>query len=107
MINVERGGNLCIYCDSCDSRYHLTCQDPPLQDVPENNDWKCNKCMEQKEATETEDTSNGEEVEEAARLSKDKEMIRMMMSMLLRAQPQTKTKKRTIISKIMSRRRMN
>ena len=55
-----------MYCDSCDSHYHLTCQDPPLQDVPENNDWKCNKCMEQKEATETEDTSNGEVVEEAA-----------------------------------------
>ena len=59
-----KGGKL-VYCDSCDSHYHLTCQDPPLQDVPENNDWKCNKCMEQKEATETEDTSNGEEVEEA------------------------------------------
>ena len=60
-----KGGKL-VYCDACDSHYHLTCQDPPLQDVPENNDWKCNKCMEQKEATETEDTSNGEEVEEAA-----------------------------------------
>ncbi len=60
-----KGGKL-VYCDSCDSHYHLTCQDPPLQDVPENNDWKCNKCMEQKEATETEDISNGEEVEEAA-----------------------------------------
>ena len=59
-----KGGKL-VYCDSCDSHYHLTCQDPPLHDVPENNDWKCNKCMEQKEATETEDTSNGEEVEEA------------------------------------------
>lgn len=61
-----KGGKL-VYCDSCDSHYHLMCQDPPLQDVPENNDWKCNKCMEQKDATEMEDTtSNGEEVEEAA-----------------------------------------
>ena len=61
----RKGGKL-VYCDSCDSHYHLTCQNPPLQEVPENNDWKCNKCMQEK-AAETEDTSNGEEEVEGQR----------------------------------------
>mmetsp|Transcript_32399 Transcript_32399/g.48312 ORF Transcript_32399/g.48312 Transcript_32399/m.48312 type:complete len:614 (-) Transcript_32399:34-1875(-) len=57
-----KGGKL-VYCDSCDSHYHLTCQDPPLQEVPEGNDWKCNKCVEKKKVADeetddkTEDTS--------------------------------------------------
>ena len=55
-----KGGKL-VYCDSCDRHYHLTCQDPPLLEVPENNDWKCNKCMEGKVAAEEEDTSNGDD----------------------------------------------
>ncbi|KAK1732349.1 hypothetical protein QTG54_016979 [Skeletonema marinoi] len=65
-----KGGKL-VYCDSCDSHYHLTCQDPPLQEVPEGNDWKCNKCVEKKKVADeetddkTEDTSKsgGEVVE--------------------------------------------
>ena len=32
-----KGGKL-VYCDSCDSHYHLTCQDPPLEEVPER--WR-------------------------------------------------------------------
>ncbi len=40
-----KGGKL-VYCETCDSHYHLTCQDPPLSEVPEGNDWKCNKCVE-------------------------------------------------------------
>jgi hypothetical protein len=56
-----KGGKL-VYCDTCDSHYHLTCQDPPLTEVPEGNDWKCNKCVQKKkmeEEVEDEDTSNG------------------------------------------------
>ena len=45
-----KGGKL-VYCDSCDSHYHLTCQDPPLEEVPEGNDWKCNTCVEKDNAT--------------------------------------------------------
>jgi hypothetical protein len=60
-----KGGKL-VYCDSCDSHYHLMCQDPPLLEVPEGNDWKCNKCVESKvdeEEEKEEDTSNGVEVD--------------------------------------------
>ena len=46
-----KGGKL-VYCDSCDCHYHLTCQDPPLTEVPEGNDWKCNKCVESKNTKE-------------------------------------------------------
>mmetsp|Transcript_21193 Transcript_21193/g.33296 ORF Transcript_21193/g.33296 Transcript_21193/m.33296 type:complete len:669 (-) Transcript_21193:52-2058(-) len=49
-----KGGKL-VYCDSCDSHYHLTCQDPPLSEVPEGNDWKCNKCVEKDKNKEKEE----------------------------------------------------
>lgn len=54
-----KGGKL-VYCDSCDSHYHLTCQDPPLSEVPEGNDWKCNKCVEKDNKEKAAEADGGE-----------------------------------------------
>jgi len=56
-----KGGKL-VYCDSCDCHYHLTCQDPPLVEVPEGNDWKCNKCVEKDDSRG--DGGGGDDAEE-------------------------------------------
>ena len=58
-----KGGKL-VYCDSCDSHYHLTCQDPPLSEVPEGNDWKCNKCVEKDKKKEEEVVVEGGETDD-------------------------------------------
>lgn len=28
-----------LLCDECDYGYHLTCLDPPLQKIPEEDEW--------------------------------------------------------------------
>ncbi|UYV74335.1 UHRF2 [Cordylochernes scorpioides] len=33
-----------IMCDECDMAYHLWCLKPPLQSVPEEDDWFCPDC---------------------------------------------------------------
>lgn len=55
-----KGGKL-VYCESCDCHYHLTCQDPPLVEVPEGNDWKCNKCVEKDNRSSRGDDNDDEE----------------------------------------------
>lgn len=37
-----------LLCDECDGAYHLSCLDPPLTTVPEN-DWYCADCANAKE----------------------------------------------------------
>lgn len=33
-----------ILCDECDDAYHIYCLDPPLQEVPADDDWYCPVC---------------------------------------------------------------
>lgn len=33
-----------ILCDECDMAYHLWCLDPPLTDLPDDEDWYCPQC---------------------------------------------------------------
>jgi nucleosome-remodeling factor subunit BPTF len=41
VIFYRLGDLLC--CETCPAVYHLTCVDPPLEEVPED-DWLCNVC---------------------------------------------------------------
>uniref|UniRef100_A0A7S4JTF4 PHD-type domain-containing protein n=1 Tax=Paramoeba aestuarina TaxID=180227 RepID=A0A7S4JTF4_9EUKA len=40
----ERGELLC--CDTCPRVFHLSCHDPPLSSVPEEEVWQCQYCTE-------------------------------------------------------------
>lgn len=33
-----------LLCDECDQAFHLYCLDPPLTEVPEEDDWYCSAC---------------------------------------------------------------
>eukprot|EP00794_Sanderia_malayensis_P007068 gene7068-7863_t len=33
-----------IICDECDMAYHLSCMDPPLEKLPEEDEWYCSLC---------------------------------------------------------------
>ena len=37
------GGDI-LLCDTCTCSWHLTCLDPPLDEVPEG-EWSCPKCQ--------------------------------------------------------------
>lgn len=37
------GGEL-LCCDSCPSAYHTYCLNPPLKNVPEDEEWICPRC---------------------------------------------------------------
>ncbi|TYJ51548.1 hypothetical protein B9479_007876 [Cryptococcus floricola] len=34
-----------LLCDGCDRGFHIYCLDPPLADVPTNEEWFCNACL--------------------------------------------------------------
>ncbi len=34
-----------ILCDDCDAGYHIWCLDPPLEKVPDNDEWFCPECL--------------------------------------------------------------
>lgn len=36
-------GNNSLICDSCEGIYHVSCIEPPIQEIPTNN-WYCNNC---------------------------------------------------------------
>ncbi|VVC46501.1 Zinc finger, PHD-type,Zinc finger, RING-type,Zinc finger, FYVE/PHD-type,Zinc finger, PHD-type, partial [Cinara cedri] len=33
-----------IMCDECDHPYHMSCLDPPMELIPEDDDWYCPSC---------------------------------------------------------------
>lgn len=33
-----------IMCDECDTGYHISCLDPPLEKVPDDDEWYCPEC---------------------------------------------------------------
>ncbi|XP_063245028.1 E3 ubiquitin-protein ligase UHRF1-like [Bacillus rossius redtenbacheri] len=33
-----------MLCDECNSAYHLTCLDPPLEEIPDSEYWYCPRC---------------------------------------------------------------
>jgi len=33
-----------IMCDECDMAYHIGCLKPPLEKIPEDDEWYCHKC---------------------------------------------------------------
>ncbi|KAF6212932.1 hypothetical protein GE061_010644 [Apolygus lucorum] len=33
-----------IVCDECECAYHIWCLNPPLEELPDCEDWYCNKC---------------------------------------------------------------
>ncbi len=33
-----------LLCDECDQAYHLWCLTPPLETVPESDEWYCPQC---------------------------------------------------------------
>lgn len=51
------GGDL-LLCDGCDRACHLTCLDPPLQEVPEG-DWYCPECTKKQPETKNDSKNDG------------------------------------------------
>ena len=39
-----------LLCDECDMAYHLGCLDPPLESVPEEDEWYCPECKNDENA---------------------------------------------------------
>ncbi|XP_019849105.1 PREDICTED: E3 ubiquitin-protein ligase UHRF1 [Amphimedon queenslandica] len=33
-----------LLCDECDNAFHLSCLDPPLDEIPESDEWYCSEC---------------------------------------------------------------
>lgn len=56
-----------IMCDECNNAFHLWCLDPPLEDIPQDDDWFCPDCK-------TDDT---EVVKAGERLKESKKKARM------------------------------
>ncbi|XP_023230679.1 E3 ubiquitin-protein ligase UHRF1-like [Centruroides sculpturatus] len=50
-----------ILCDECDMAYHIWCLDPPLEKIPEDEDWYCPECKND----ETEVVRAGEKLKES------------------------------------------
>ncbi|XP_075217787.1 E3 ubiquitin-protein ligase UHRF1-like [Lycorma delicatula] len=41
---LKKDPNLTILCDECDDAYHIYCLNPPLEEVPKDDDWYCPSC---------------------------------------------------------------
>ncbi|XP_062593706.1 E3 ubiquitin-protein ligase UHRF1-like [Saccostrea cucullata] len=55
-----------ILCDECDQAYHLQCLDPPLDKLPEEDEWYCPSCKND----ENEIVKAGEKLKESKKKSK-------------------------------------
>ncbi|XP_069677651.1 E3 ubiquitin-protein ligase UHRF1-like [Periplaneta americana] len=67
--NVCGGKNdpaLQILCDECDKAFHIRCLDPPLESIPEIDDWYCPDCKND----ENEIVKAGEKLKESKRKEK-------------------------------------
>ncbi|XP_069692725.1 E3 ubiquitin-protein ligase UHRF1-like [Periplaneta americana] len=67
--NICGGKNdpaLQILCDECDNAFHIRCLDPPLECIPEVDDWYCPDCKND----ETEIVKAGEKLKESKRKTK-------------------------------------
>ncbi|XP_040567508.1 nucleosome-remodeling factor subunit NURF301 [Lepeophtheirus salmonis] len=50
-----------VVCDTCGGTYHLTCLNPPLTDVPDEEEWTCQICKDNYIKGVTDCYSKGEE----------------------------------------------
>ncbi|KAL8608900.1 hypothetical protein ACOMHN_063029 [Nucella lapillus] len=55
-----------LMCDECDQAYHLECLNPPLTQVPDEDDWYCPQCK----LDENEVVKAGEKLKESKKKSK-------------------------------------
>ncbi|KAJ8306437.1 hypothetical protein KUTeg_016982 [Tegillarca granosa] len=55
-----------ILCDECDQAYHLQCVNPPLDKVPEEDEWYCPDCK----VDDSEIVKAGEKMKESKKKSK-------------------------------------
>ncbi|XP_068081324.1 E3 ubiquitin-protein ligase UHRF1 [Anabrus simplex] len=55
-----------LMCDECDMAYHLRCLDPPLETIPNDEDWYCPLCKND----ENEIVKAGEKLKESKKKSK-------------------------------------
>ena len=57
--------HLVLLCDGCPAEYHIGCLSPPLDALPEEDEWLCPTCRPQEEAAvEAKEGDNEEEEEE-------------------------------------------
>ena len=42
--NREADNEYMLLCDGCDAAYHTMCLNPPLDSIPETDDWFCPSC---------------------------------------------------------------
>jgi hypothetical protein len=44
--NSKDGGDTMILCDFCQGGIHMECHDPPLEEIPEDDEWYCPNCRD-------------------------------------------------------------
>lgn len=55
-----------ILCDECNTAYHIRCLDPPLEDIPDSDEWYCPDCKND----ETEIVKAGEKLKDSKKKAK-------------------------------------
>lgn len=55
-----------ILCDECNTAYHIRCLDPPLEDIPDSDEWYCPDCKND----ENEIVKAGEKLKESKKKAK-------------------------------------
>ncbi|XP_077981473.1 E3 ubiquitin-protein ligase UHRF1-like [Glandiceps talaboti] len=55
-----------LLCDECDMAYHLSCLDPPLESIPDVDEWYCPECKNDDTAV----VKAGEKLKESKKKSK-------------------------------------
>ncbi|CAG9812763.1 unnamed protein product [Phaedon cochleariae] len=66
---VCRGKDSCdtmILCDECDYGYHISCLNPPLESVPDEDEWYCPECK----TDDSEIVKAGEKLKESKKKAK-------------------------------------
>eukprot|EP01119_Soliformovum_irregulare_P011430 TRINITY_DN2856_c0_g1_i7.p1 TRINITY_DN2856_c0_g1~~TRINITY_DN2856_c0_g1_i7.p1 ORF type:complete len:571 (-),score=124.70 TRINITY_DN2856_c0_g1_i7:66-1778(-) len=75
--HIDKDNDKLLLCDRCDLGFHTYCLDPPLEAIPEGS-WFCATCEKEdiipEDFSDSEDTENEEEMDEADDDVKEMEM---------------------------------
>ncbi|KAK3285228.1 hypothetical protein CYMTET_7158, partial [Cymbomonas tetramitiformis] len=56
----QKKGDLILYCDTCDERFHQRCHAPPVYKIPKG-EWHCAECRARRSGAESQKGQQGDE----------------------------------------------